>query len=268
MTMIDVKNLSFSYTEQEVLRDLSFSVTEGRFLAIAGPNGAGKSTLLNLLAGLTRTRCGGIDIDGRSIRSYATDELAKKIALVAQEFIPTFGFTVTETVMMARTPYFGAMGFETETDRQIVTEALVLTDTAEFADRQLANLSGGERQRVFIARAVAQDTPVLLLDEPTSFLDLRHQVGVYDLLKRMQTQKNKTIVSITHDINLATQYCDEVLLLANDGNYHTGGAGEVFTPQNLEKVFGVRGFSGKTGTESFFIPLGDLAKDSGRTQEN
>lgn len=261
--MIDVKNLSFGYTEQEVLRDLSFSVAEGSFLAVAGPNGAGKSTLLNLLAGLTRVRRGGIDIDGKGIRSYATEELAKKIALVAQEFVPTFGFTVTEAVMMARTPYFGAMGFETEADIEIVRESLVLTDTAEFADRQLAHLSGGERQRVFIARAVAQDTPILLLDEPTSFLDLRHQVGVYDLLKRMQRQKNKTIVSITHDINLARQYCDEVLLLGDAGKYHSGDASEVFTPENLEKVFGVKGFSGKIGSESFFIPLGDLAKDGG-----
>ena len=268
MAMIEVNNLSFSYTEQKVLSDLTFSIAEGRFLAIAGPNGAGKSTLLNLLAGLTRTPHGVINIDGKDIRSYATDELAKKTALVAQEFIPTFGFTVIETVMMARTPYFGPMGFETQNDKQIVQEALALTDTAEFADRQLAHLSGGERQRVFIARALAQDTPILLLDEPTSFLDLRHQVGIYDLLKRMQTQKNKTIVSITHDINLATQYCDEVLLLANDGKYHTGDAREVFTPENLEKVFAVRGFSGRIGSESFFLPLGDLAKDADRPQES
>lgn len=268
MAMIEVKGLSFGYGEMDVLGDMSFSIAEGKFVAIAGPNGAGKSTLLNLLAGQMRTRSGAINIGGAAIGSYATDELAKKVALVAQEFVPAFGFTVMETVMMARTPYFGAMGFETERDREIVHESLKLTETAEFAGRELAHLSGGERQRVFIARALAQDTPILLLDEPTSFLDLRHQVGIYDLLKRMQMHKNKTIVSITHDVNLASQYCDEVLLLGNACQYHTGTAGEVFTSDNIEKVFGVKGFSGKIGSERFFIPLGNMAKDSEKAESN
>lgn len=267
MATIEVKGLSFSYGKMDVLGDMSFGISEGKFVAIAGPNGAGKSTLLNLLAGLMRTDRGAINIDGAQIGSYATDELAKKVALVGQEFVPAFGFTVMEAVMMARTPYFGAMGFETEIDRKIVREALELTETAEFADRELAHLSGGERQRVFIARALAQDTPILLLDEPTSFLDLRHQVGIYDLLKRMQIERNKTIVSISHDLNLASQYCDEVLLLGNACQYHTGSAGEVFTADNIEKIFGVKGFSGKIGIESFFIPLGGMAKDTGKTSE-
>ncbi|MBW8034560.1 MAG: ABC transporter ATP-binding protein [Planctomycetes bacterium] len=268
MAMIEVKGLSFSYGEMDVLGDMSFSIAKGKFVAIAGPNGAGKSTLLNLLAGQLRAGRGAINIDGGAIGSYATDELAKKVALVGQEFVPAFDFTVMETVMMVRTPYFGAMGFETERDRQIVHESLKLTETDEFASRELAHLSGGERQRVFIARALAQDTPILLLDEPTSFLDLRHQVAIYDLLKRMQLQKNKTIVSITHDVNLASQYCDEVLLLGNACQYHTGSTGEVFTSDNIEKVFGVKGYSGKIGIERFFVPLGNMAKDSGRTGNN
>ena len=114
---------------------------------------------------------------------------------------------------------------------------------------------------MFIARALAQDTPILLLDEPTSFLDLRHQVRIYDLLKKMQIEKAKTIVAVTHDINLAAQYCDEVLLLGSDGNYYQGTGRDAFAPEKIEKVFGVTGFSGRIGKEKFFLPLGKFAKD-------
>ncbi|HIJ67753.1 MAG TPA: ABC transporter ATP-binding protein [Planctomycetes bacterium] len=262
MSIIEINNLSFAYEKSTVLSDLSFKVRQGSFLAIAGPNGAGKSTLLNLLCAVLKLDSGLINIDKQPIESYSTEALAKKIAVVRQEFVPVFGFNVIEMVLMARTPYYGRMGFQTKTDTQIVKNALKATDTEEFASRQLSQISGGERQRVFIARALAQDTPILLLDEPTSFLDLRHQVRVYDLLKKMQLEKGKTIVAITHDINLAAQYCDEVLLLSQDTDYHTGPAADVLSPENLEKVFSVKGFYGLVGKENFFLPLGKFAKDS------
>ena len=260
MSMIEVENLSFRYGRLEILRNLSFSVEPGRFLAIAGPNGAGKSTLLGLLCKSLKQNSGTIKVDSAKIKSYSTEQLARKVALVRQEFVPTFGFSVIETVMMARTPYFNQTGFETQADRDIVQDALEATETEQFASRQLGQISGGERQRVFIARAMAQDTPVLLLDEPTSFLDLRHQVQIYDLLKKMQLEKGKTIVAITHDINLAAQYCDEVLLLAGDTDYHTGVPEEVFTTERIESVFGITGFAGQLGTGKFFLPLGEFAK--------
>jgi len=262
MSIIEIDNLSFAYDKSPVLSDLSFKVEQGSFLAIAGPNGAGKSTLMNLLCAVLKPNSGRIDIDNETIDSYSTQDLAKKIAIVRQEFVPVFGFNVIEMVLMARTPYYDRMGFETKDDRQIVQNALNATDTEQFASRQLSQISGGERQRVFIARALAQDTPILLLDEPTSFLDLRHQVRVYDLLKKMQLEKGKTIVAITHDINLAAQYCDEVLLLSQDTDYHTGPAADVLSPENLEKVFSVKGFSGQVGKENFFLPLGKFAKDA------
>lgn len=263
MNIIEVNNLSFDYGQTRVLVDLSLKVEQGSFLAIAGPNGAGKSTLLNLLSAILEPRTGAITIDDAPVGSYSTKSLARKIAVVGQEFVPVFGFSVIETVLMARVPHYGRLGFETKIDRQIVQNALRATDTEQFASRQLAQISGGERQRVFIARALAQDTPVLLLDEPTSFLDLQHQVRIYDLLKKMQLEKNKTIVAITHDINLAAQYCDDVLLLGSDTDYHKGSTAEVFSRQNLEKVFDVTGFSGRVGKENFFLPLGKFAKDSG-----
>jgi iron complex transport system ATP-binding protein len=262
-TIIEVKNLNFGYTAQNViLKDISFEVKAGAFLSIAGPNGAGKSTLLNLLCGTLKPKTGTIKIDSAPIESYNWESLARKVAVVRQEFVPVFGFSVIETVLMARTPYFGTFGFENKTDKQIVNEALEATDTAQFALRSLGSLSGGERQRVFIARALAANSPILLLDEPMSFLDLKHQVGIYDLLKKTQIEKGKTIVSITHDINLAAQYSEEILLLGAGSNYHIGQTKDVFSPQQIEKVFGVKTFVGSLGRENFFIPLGKFAKDS------
>lgn len=267
--IIEIENLSFGYTPQStILKNISFEVKPGTFLVIAGPNGAGKSTLLNLMCGMLRPSSGTIRIDSKEIESYETETIAKKVAVVRQEFTPVFGFSVFETVLMARTPYFNKFGFESQTDKRIVNEALQATDTDQFALRLLRNLSGGERQRVFIARALAQDTPVLLLDEPTSFLDLKHQVKIYDLLKAAQLEKGKTIVAVTHDINLAAQYCDEILLLREqpssiqtDRNYYIGSTKDVFSQEQIERAFGVKTFVGKVGQEKFYLPLGKFAKD-------
>jgi iron complex transport system ATP-binding protein len=260
--IIKVENLSFGYTAQStLLQEFSFAVAPGTFLAIAGPNGAGKTTLLNLLCGALRPRAGRIMVDSAPVKSYSAEALAERIAVVRQGFVPMFGFSVIETVMMARTRRFGAMGFASKADREIVAEALESTDTAQFASRPLGSLSTGERQRVFIARALAQETALLLLDEPTNFLDLKHQVGIYDLLKTAQLEKGKTVIAVTHDINLATQYCDQALLLGADGSSVFGRAEEVLSAEQVKKVFDVSVFAGQIGKEKFFIPLGKFAKD-------
>lgn len=265
--IISVENLNFSYIRQrELLKNMNFEIEAGTFIALAGPNGAGKTTLLNLLCGLLRPAAGSIKVDGTNIESYTVRKLAKKMAIVRQEFVPVFDFTVTEVVSMARTPYLPAFGFETNADREIVAEALEMTNLTQFASRSLTQLSGGERQRVFIARALAQSTPILLLDEPTTFLDLKNQVGIYDLLKRMQLEKAKTIVAITHDINLAVQYCDQALLIAADGSYRFGAARDVFSAEEIENVFGIKTFVASAGRENFFIPLGNFAKNSGNAK--
>jgi len=272
MDIIEVSHLSFGYSDTEVLRDISFKVKQGTFLAIAGPNGAGKSTLLNLLCAALKPKSGSINIDAAPIDSYSTRSLALKVAVVRQEFVPVFGFSVIETVLMGRMPHYNHRLFESRIDRQIATEAMEATDTARFAARPLVNLSGGERQRVFIARALAQDTDILLLDEPTSFLDLKHQVGIYDLLKAAQLQKGKTIAAVTHDINLAAQYADAALLLgqvqADSSGFWYGCPRDIFSPEQIERVFGVKIFSGTIGEEKFFMPLGKFAKFSGRIDTN
>ena len=268
MPQIQVENLGFEYSQTPVLKDVNFSVAPSAFLAIAGPNGAGKSTLLNILAGALKPKHGRVRIDSKKVSSYSDKELAKQIAMVRQEFVPAFDFTVTETVLMSRTIHFGQMGFESRADRQITEDALEATDTTPLAKRRLNQISGGERQRVFIARALAQDTPILLLDEPTSFLDLRHQVGIYDLLKKMQLEKGKTIITITHDVNLAAQYCDQVLLLGADQSHHTGTPKEVFTADNLKNVFNVNGHFTNIGDRPFFLPIGKLANDQNETSQD
>jgi iron complex transport system ATP-binding protein len=263
--IIEVANLSFGYTPASpILKNISFEVRPGTFLVIAGPNGAGKSTLLNLICGALKPQSGEVTLDASPIGTYSAEALAAKVAVVRQEAVPIFGFSVIETVLMARTPHFSAAGFESHADRAIVNDALELTDTARFAQRPLTNLSSGERQRVFIARALAQDSPILLLDEPTSFLDLRHQVDIYDLLKTAQVERGKTIVAVTHDINLAAQYGDEALLLGMDGAFQHGRTSEVFSAEHIKNVFKVQVFAGNIGRERFFIPLGKLAKDSGQ----
>ena len=261
-SIIEVENLSFDYTSEDtILKDMSFEVAQGAFIAIAGPNGAGKSTLLNLMCRALTPKSGTIRIDSKPIGSYGTQALATKVAVVRQEFVPIFGFSVMETVLMARTPYYSSMGFERQADREIVDDALKATETAQFASRPLTSLSSGERQRVFIARALAQNSLIMLLDEPTNFLDLKHQVGIYDLLKAAQVEKSKTIIAVTHDINLATQYCDEILLLGTDSSYHFGKTKAVLLPEKIKEIFNVDIFSGKVGQESFFIPLGKYAKN-------
>lgn len=260
--IIEVANLSFGYTsESTILKDMSFDVAQGAFIAIAGPNGAGKSTLLNLMCRALSPKSGTIRIDTKPIGSYGTQALATKVAVVRQEFVPIFGFSVMETVLMARTPYYSSTGFERLTDREIVNDALKATDTAQFASRPLTSLSSGERQRVFIARALAQNSLIMLLDEPTNFLDLKHQVGIYDLLKTAQVEKGKTIIAVTHDINLATQYCDEILLLGTDSSYHFGKTKTVLLPEKIKEIFDVDVFESKVGHESFFMPLGKYAKN-------
>ena len=262
--MVHLTNVSFAYAGRVVLEKLTFGVPGGTFFAVAGPNGAGKTTLLNVLCGILRPGSGSVRIDGVEVDRYSVRALARKVAIVRQEFIPAFEFSVAEFVLMARTPYLKGLAFTGEADRVLAAEALAITDTADFASRSLGELSGGERQRVFIARAIAQDTPVILLDEPTSYLDLKHQVGIYDLLRRMQLEKGKTIIVVTHDINLACQYCDQVLLLAGPQakrRYYAGPPQEVLTPRRVEEVFGVGMFTGRVKRAGFFLPLGKLARD-------
>lgn len=268
MSVIHVDQIRFKYAGKYVLKDLSFDVDQGTFLSIAGPNGAGKSTLLELLCGNLKPDSGKISVNGNKVSSYTDKELAGQIAVVRQEFIPAFGFTVAETVLTARTIHFSQLGFESADDRNIADEAMALTETIQFADRRLEQLSGGERQRVFIARALAQDTPILLLDEPTSFLDMRHQIGIYDLLKKLRTEKGKTIVTISHDVNLASRYSDRILFLCADQGYFIGDTKDVFTKEILTQTFGITGKFTAIDGKNMFVPITISNTEQAETDPN
>jgi len=261
VSRIEFDNVMFGYDQGSILKGLTLSVKANSFWTIVGPNGSGKSTFLSLLSGCLKPDQGSVLIDGDQVAGLSSRQRAKKLSLVQQEFVPAFGYTVLETVMMARYARGANLLFESECDRQAVQSALEATDTLDFAERSLAQLSGGERQRVFIARALAQETPVLLLDEPTSHLDLKHQVKIFDLLKQMQTEQGKTILLVTHDINLAVQYCDRVLLLGANEAFFEGPPEQVLDSGRIESIFGVQGHQGRIEKEKFFVPLGQFSKD-------
>lgn len=262
MSLIDLNDVSFAFEKLEVLKGLSLRIEANSFWTVIGPNGSGKSTFLRLLANSLKPTQGSILFDGQPVASFSPALLAAKISLVSQETVPIFGFSVFETVLMGR--FFRQKGllFESARDREAVRWALHATDTLQLADRPLSELSGGERQRVFIARALAQETPVLLLDEPTSHLDLKHQVRIFDLLKDMQLQNGKTIILVSHDLNLAGRYADRMLLLTPGGGAVAGTPNEIMSPAGIEAAFDVQGRQISTGNATFFVPLGRFSKDS------
>ena len=260
--IITIENLCFGYHPERMIFDnLSLEVMEKEFWAIAGPNGVGKTTLLKLLCGLLKAKRGYVKIESKNISTYSAKKLAQKVAIVRQEFLPVFDFKVSEIVSMARIPYLSTFGFEEKVDYAKIEEAFELTGTAELAARNFGGLSSGERQRVLIAKALAQDTPILLFDEPTSFLDLRHQIQMYDLLRRMQLEKKKTVLVITHDINLAVQYCDKVLLLGDHCKFQYGITEEVLRRDRVEKIFNVNIYSATARGKEYFIHLGKYTKN-------
>jgi iron complex transport system ATP-binding protein len=258
--VIKVDNLTFGYSSEPLLKDLSFEVEGGSFVSIVGPNGAGKTTLLNLLCSLLKPQAGRIEIDSVPIERFSARKLAQKISIVRQEFVPVFDFTAGQIVSMGRLPYSDMFGFESKKDKSLIKEAFEVTDTGRFEFRNMRSLSSGERQRIFIARAIAQDTRVLLLDEPTNFLDIKQQVNIFDLLKAAQKEKGKTIIAVTHDINLATQYADYALLIGQGGEYKFGQASEIFTKEQVEALFGIKVFAGQAGSIRFFLAQGNHVK--------
>ncbi|MFC7236040.1 ABC transporter ATP-binding protein [Halosegnis marinus] len=248
--MIAVEDLAVERGGVEVLADVSLAVEEGEFLALVGPNGAGKSTLLKAVGGILPAAAGRVTIDGRDVAGMSARETARLVASVPQDSSFDFDFTVREVVEMGRTPYRKRLRRNPDPDGpDRVAAALDRTDTAGFADRSVASLSGGEKQRVLLARALAQDAPALLLDEPTASLDINHQVRTLDLVAGL----DETVVAAVHDLDLAARYCDRVALLAGGRLRAAGTPAEVFTADRLERVFGVGvavGENPATGTAS------------------
>lgn len=239
MKVYEVENLNFGYEDERIIKGLSFDVEEGEILGIIGPNGSGKTTLLRLLSGVLRPWSGRVIFMGRDLKRMRRKEIARRVAVVPQQSLIIFPFTVREIVLMGRAPYLGMFQSESKRDFEIAERAMDYTDTLRLAHRHVDELSGGELQRVIIARALAQEPEVMLLDEPTSHLDLKHQMEIFDLIRRLNSEEKMTFVVVLHDLNLAGEHCDRLLLLKEGSAYKMGKPDEVLTAEAIEETYGV-----------------------------
>ncbi|NIM00509.1 MAG: heme ABC transporter ATP-binding protein [Acidobacteria bacterium] len=234
---IEVGGLSFAYGNRPALEGIDLTVAPGEIVGLIGPNGSGKSTLIRVVSGALAGYNGRVRVTGLDVATTSQRDLARAVAVVPQE--PRFGFpfTVLEIVLMGRHPHLAGLAFESEADVGLAREALERCGAAEFADRPIHELSAGERQRVVFARALTQQPRVLLLDEPASFLDIRHQVELYDLVRQQAREQDVAVLSVLHDLNLAAEYCDRIVLLREGRVAASGPTDEVFTYANLTGVF-------------------------------
>ncbi|MFA5577100.1 MAG: ABC transporter ATP-binding protein [Tissierellaceae bacterium] len=237
MSVIDVKDLQFGYRSEKVIDDLSFMINRASLVSLIGPNGSGKSTIIKLLSNIYRPWKGKIFLEGQDINSYKRKELARKIALVPQNTIINYEFTVEDIVLMGRYPHKKRFQREDEEDLRIAHRAMEDTNTLHLKDKIVTEISGGERQRVIIAKALAQNPSIILLDEPTAHLDLNHQIEVLNLLRNLNKEKGTTIIIAIHDINLATIYSDEIFMLSSGKIVDKGRPEEVITKGNIEFVY-------------------------------
>ena len=238
--MLEARKISVNYDEREAVADVSLRAEAGKLIAVIGPNGAGKSTVLRALNGSVAVNRGEVLLDERRIDSYARRAVARQIAVVAQEADLRFPVTVMEFVLGGRYAWSNAWGWETERDIEIARSVLRESALEDFADRLMNELSGGERQRVILARALATEAKTLLLDEPTANLDLAHQATMLTLVRARCDRGDTAAVVVTHDVNLAAEFADEVMLLENGRTIQVGPPREVLTPELLGRVFDLR----------------------------
>ncbi|MBN1909574.1 MAG: ABC transporter ATP-binding protein [Pirellulales bacterium] len=236
--IVRVRDFSFAFAGRKVLDRVSFAVARGEAVSIVGPNGAGKTTLLKCLGGLLAGGSGHIEIDGRPVASYARRELAKQISYVPQADGQVVAFTVEQFVLMGRYPYLSPFSPVSAEDRETALEALAQTGLTALANRRMDTLSGGERQKAYLAAAVAQDAPIMLLDEPTTFLDYRHQAEIGHLLAHHGNQAELTTISVTHDVNRAALESQRILALVDGRIRFDAPAKEIMRPDVLETIFG------------------------------
>jgi iron complex transport system ATP-binding protein len=236
---LEIKNLNVTYGHRVVLEDVSFQLSKGHILGLIGPNGAGKTTLIRAISGVILPKSGVILADRINLLNRSVMERARLIAVVPQARSLPGAFTGWETVLLGRTPYLNWLGQVSQTDENIARHAMEMTDTLDLMDRRLEELSGGEQQSLLLARALAQSAPILLLDEPTTHLDLHHQVALLNQVHHLAKQRNLTVVMVLHDLNQVSRFADEVVLLV-DGKVHAHAqTKEVMKSQTLSKAFEV-----------------------------
>jgi iron complex transport system ATP-binding protein len=238
--LFTIKRLSFAYTNTPVLTDITVDLAPGKFYGIVGPNGCGKTTFLDLLTGCKQPLGGTIEFRNTPLPAYNKRELASQLALVPQEFDTGFGFTVQEIVMMGRHPHIDRFASPGEKDWQAVDQAMAAIGIDDLRDRYTNTLSGGQKQRVVVARALAQETPVLLFDEATSSLDIKYTLQIFNLARNLVHKQGKTVIAVIHNLNLAAAYCDTLIFMKDGRLHHFGPTPDTMTAATIAEVFDVQ----------------------------
>jgi iron complex transport system ATP-binding protein len=235
--VLSLNKVSFKYEDSWILKDVDLRSYEGEILGVLGPNGSGKSTLLKVMDGILRPQQGEVLLRNRPLASFSRTDVAREIAMVAQENFFRFAFSVLEVVLMGRFPRLERLQFEREMDIEIAMNALDATHSLQLSHRSIHEISGGEKQRVLLARTLAQEPSLVLLDEPTSFLDLKHKRDVFRLISSLSKERSLGVVLVSHDIDLVAQYSHRIVMLKDGLILHTGVPEEVLTPENIEAVY-------------------------------
>lgn len=236
--MIQVEGLFQSFREQQVLDNISFEVEQGEFFGIIGPNGSGKSTLLRLLSGMDPVMHGHVLLKGKKVSSYSRKELAKWLAVLQQDALPPVGFTVREVVEMGRYPFQNWLGEDTTESDGLIDAIITKLELEGLVDRTIERLSGGERQRVALAKVMAQQPSLLMLDEPTTFLDIGYQIQMMDYIRSWQQESELTVIAVLHDLNLAAQYCTRLMIVHEGRVTAIGTPAEIITSTQIAEVYG------------------------------
>ena len=245
MEILELNNINFSYSEKDNpssfnLSEVNLKIYEGDFISILGPNGCGKSTLLKLIANILKPNSGLSNLYGESYLSINRKEFARSVAFVPQNSGTNFPYSIYEIVMMGRSPYLNFLGIEDRDDRKFVLDTLELLEISHLKNKGINEVSGGESQRALIARAIVQNPQILLLDEPNSHLDIKHQLSIYNLLRELNETKSLTVVTISHDLNLSNYFSNRALLMSDGKILFDSDPADILTEENIFKVFGIK----------------------------
>jgi iron complex transport system ATP-binding protein len=253
MSSISISHVDFSIGEKKILSDISFSVDDGGLVGLIGPNGAGKSTLARLIAGLTKPESGKIDLDGRPLPSIGRKELAREIAYMPQGHTVYWALEVYQVVALGRLPHLNPFASISGEDAAAIEHAIDMADVRDLVDRDVTTLSGGERARVMLARALAVESPILLVDEPIASLDPFHQIKVMHLL-RSTAEQGRLVIAVLHDLSLAARFCDRLLLLGEGRLVADGTPRDVLNNLNLAETYAIEGLHGHNAGEDYVLP--------------